>query len=294
MTFHSLRFDRAASTYGHHAQVQAAMAETLIGLWPGPPIEPQPNRAGADGNIYQAGVMDRSMGRSRPLLEMGCGTGLFTRKLMDRFRGRDMVVTDAAPRMLAAARGEAGAAAEDALRVAWELFDASGEAPVPEQVIRAAPYALAASAAMVQWFPRLESHFRMVGSLLAQGGAYLVSGFSRDNFPELNAILAEPPFAYPDYPGHDAAGIHASAEAAGFTVEAFREDSLETAVPSPRAFLELIRGLGSARRPASGKPMTQARLAIILERYQERYSCEGGVRATWKPWYALLRKPSAV
>jgi malonyl-CoA O-methyltransferase len=281
MTFHSLRFDRAASTYGAHAQVQAAMAGTLIGLWPAPPAEP-----------------------AGPLLEMGCGTGLFTRQLLKRFPGADLLVTDAAPRMLAAAREAAAPAGADAPRAAWELFDASGEAPVPEAVARIAPYALAASAAMVQWFPRLESHFRMVGSLLAPGGAYLVSGFSRDNFPELNAILAAPPFAYPGYPGHEAAGIRASAAAAGFAVEAYREDSLETVASTPRDFLDSIRGLGSARRPESGKPMTRARLAILLDRYQERYSCGGGggggggsgagpgVRATWKPWYALLRKPS--
>lgn len=281
MTFHSLRFDRAASSYGAHAQVQAAMAETLIGLRPGA-IGPHTDPTG-------------------PLLEMGCGTGLFTRQLLGRFRGGPAVVTDAAPRMLAAARDQTaqrGLTAADSPRVVWELFDASGEAPVPEPVARAAPYALAASSAMVQWFPRLESHFRMVASLLAPGGAYLVSGFTRDNFPELNAILAGPPFSYPDFPGHEAAGIRASAEAAGFRVEAFREDTLETTVPTPRAFLESIRGLGSARRPESGKPMTRERLALLLDRYQERYSCGdgdgggggSGVRATWKPWYALLRK----
>jgi hypothetical protein len=28
----------------------------------------------------------------------------------------------------------------------------------------------------------------------------------------------------------------------------------------------------------------------LLEGYQERYGCEGGVRATWKPWLARLQK----
>jgi malonyl-CoA O-methyltransferase len=284
MTFHSLRFDRAASTYEAHAQVQAAMARTLIDLLPRNP----------DGG---------SQGR---ILEMGCGTGLLTRRIRERIPEAPLTATDAAPRMLETARGafalmaelmaegrsapgEAGGPAFGA-EIRWLEFDASGEAPAPPAVSASAPFMIAASSALVQWFPRLDRHFAMVASLLEPDGAYLVSGFTRDNFPELNAILSEPPFAYPGYPGHVAEGIRAAAASAGFGIAAYREDSLETVQPTPQAFLESIRGLGSARHPESGKPLTRSRLRLLLATYQECYSCPGGVRATWKPWYALLRK----
>ena len=282
MTFHSLRFDRAAATYETYAQVQADMAKALIGLLPGHADET----------------------RKGPILEMGCGTGLLTRRIRKRFPDARLIATDAAPRMLETARdasahmeaGEAGRSVPGS-EIRWQEFDASGDAPVPPAVSAPAPFTIAASSALVQWFPRLDRHFAMVASLLEREGAYLVSGFTRDNFPELNAILSEPPFAYPDYPGHMAPGIRAAAASAGFGIAAYREESLETVLPTPQAFLESIRGLGSARHPESEKPLTRGRLRLLLATYQERYSCPGGVKATWKPWYALLRKtgsPGAV
>jgi malonyl-CoA O-methyltransferase len=270
MTFHSLRFDRAASTYEAHAQVQADMAKALIGLLPAQP----------------------DVLRNGPILEMGCGTGLLTRRIRERFPEAVLTATDAAPRMLETARAQDTTGNPDpGPEIRWREFDASGEAPVPAAVGAAAPYALAASNALVQWFPWLDRHFAMVASLLGPGGGYLVSGFTRDNFPELNAILAGPPFGYPDYPGHVAAGIAAASASAGLGVAVYREDSLETVLPSPQAFLDSIRGLGSARRPETGKPLTRERLRLLLATYQERYACPGGVKATWKLWYALLRKP---
>ena len=74
-------------------------------------------------------------------------------------------------------------------------------------------------------------------------------------------------------------------------MEAYREDALETVLPTPGAFLDSIRGLGSARRPETDRPLTRSRLRLLLSAYQERYACPGGVKATWKTWYALLRKP---
>ncbi|MDB5103302.1 MAG: bioD [Fibrobacteres bacterium] len=290
MTFHSLRFDRAASTYGAHAQVQEAMAADLIGLLPDTEIP-----------AINAGA----------ILEMGCGTGLFTRRIRARFPDASMTVTDAAPRMLETARagfrgsvgsGIAGSSGPTAGLMGWSLFDASGlassdapgyvagETGIPATVRASAPYALAASSALVQWFPDLVRHFTMTASLLAPSGSYLVSGFARDNFPELNSILEETPFEYPEYPGHTGTGIRAAAAAAGFKVAAFREDSLEVVLPSAQAFLDSIRGMGSARRPETERPLTRTRLRHLLDTYQERYPKAGGVRATWRPWYAWLRK----
>jgi malonyl-CoA O-methyltransferase len=269
MNFHSLRFDRAASTYASQSQVQERMGETLVGL-------------------FAAGPGPASGGAGKPapgsILEMGCGTGGLTRKLAERFPAASLLATDAAPRMLDAARSNLG----DTDRADWGIFDASGEAPVPIRIREAAPFDLAASNALVQWFPGLRKHFSVVRALLAPSGAYLVSGFSRDNFPELNAILESPPFSYPDFPGHPAGAIAEAAVAAGFRLEAYREDPIEAVLPSARAFLESIRDMGSARRPEEGRPMTRSRLRLLLDTYQERYAVAGGVKATWKPWCALL------
>src|SRR5690606_26464591 len=185
-------------------------------------------------------------------------------------------------------------------RIHWIAFEASGESGTsgmsgadakPESVGDFSPYDLAASNALVQWVPDLARHFAMVRSLLAPGGAYLVSGFARDNFPELNAILREPPFCYPGAPGHTQAEVGAAAAKAGFALERWKMEAVEAVLPSAREFLESIKALGSARRPVEGKPLTRERLKKLIDPYQERYRCDGGVKVTWRPWYAALRKP---
>jgi malonyl-CoA O-methyltransferase len=226
------------------------------------------------------------------ILEAGCGTGRLTSRLRARFPKGNMLVTDAAPNMLAAARAALGGTGlPGGGRVEWALFDAEGLSPAPEAVIAGAPFDLAAGNALVQWFPDLERHFRLIGALLARSGTYLVSGFREDNFPELNAILREEPFGYAHFPGHGRDAVRRAAAEAGLEMPRWEEESIESPYASPREFLQMIRGLGSSRRPEEGRPLTRAKLEHLEKAYRERYALEGGVRATWRPWYARLRKP---
>jgi malonyl-CoA O-methyltransferase len=268
MSYHARRFDRAAGSYAARAGFQARMAERLSALLP-------PGVPG-DG----------------PLIEFGCGTGLLTRVLSARFPASSLLATDAAPRMLAEAERALGRGMTGQAALGFAVCDASGAVPPPREIAAGGPFRLAASNALVQWFPDLPRHLLWTASLLAPGALYLASGFDRSNFPELNAILREPPFGYADFPGHPAAGLRGMASAAGLELAALETEIVETVEPSPRAFLEGIRSLGAARRPREGSPMTRARLGLLVDAYQARYPREGGVAATWMPWYALFRKPA--
>jgi malonyl-CoA O-methyltransferase len=270
MNFHTRRFDRAAKSYAAHADFQAHMAERLLALFL--------------GNAQVTG----SPNESGPLIEFGCGTGHLTGLLSRRFPSAALLATDAAPRMLAQA--ERTLATRRGLRFA--ICDASGAVSTPGPVAGQGPYRMAASNALVQWFPDLARHLRWASTLLAPGGFYLASGFDRSNFPELNSLLGEAPFGYADFPGHPAEDLAAMAAEAGLELAVSESERRETVFPSPRAFLEGIRALGAARRPREDSPMTRSRLELLLRRYQERYPREGGVAATWAPWYAVFRKPS--
>ena len=263
MDFHARRFDRAADTYAAHSALQASMADSLMSLLP--------------SHAPEAG----------PLVEFGCGTGLLTRRLSARFPAATFIVTDASPRMAAAAQ----ASVPGSGRMRFSVCDASGRSPAPGEMAAVAPFALAASNALVQWFPDLGAHLAWTASLLAPGGAYLVSGFDSGNLPELNAILRSPPFGFSDFPGHSAGGLEALARRAGMGLEALREETRVEISPSPRALLDSIRALGASRRPREDRPLTRKRLELLLQAYQEGYPREAGVAATWKPWYALFRKP---
>ena len=282
--FHARRFDRAAGSYDDLSRVQTDMAAALAALLPEPGDEEVFGDAREAPPFRDSGGFG-GFGPVR-ILELGCGTGHLTRRLRAALPEADILATDAAPRML-----ERAAAAVPGARFA--ACDASGLQGAPEAIRRGAPYDLAASNALVQWFPDLAAHLRLVSGLLAPGGLYLVSGFLEDNFPELNAILAAPPFGYVDFPGHNRAGIEAAAAAAGFAAEIMAEGRETETFPDVRAFLGCIRGLGASRRPAEGNALTRGRLEILSETYRRCYSSgDGGIRATWRPWYARLRKPA--
>ena len=93
MSFHAQRFGRAAATYGSHAGVQEGMADALLGLMP------------------EADIAS--------ILEMGCGTGNFTRRLKARFPKAALWATDASPPMIASARENLGEAGEAGSGIAW-------------------------------------------------------------------------------------------------------------------------------------------------------------------------------
>lgn len=260
--FHALRFGRAAARYEAHADIQARMADALLALWG---ERPDPAR----------------------ILEFGCGTGLLTRRLRARFADAKLVATDASEAMLDAARASM---ATDAI-AEFALLDAAGTALPPENVLHAAPFDMLASGAVVQWFPDLAAHFRFAASLSSAGACYLVSGFGAGNFPELNALLMEPPFSYNRFPGHDPRDVEAAAVRAGWSVGGMLSWEEVEVLPSPRDVLQRLQDLGAVRDPREGGRMTRANLAHLLSEYARRFAepeGKGGVRLTWKPWTALL------
>jgi len=268
-SFHALRFGRAAGGYEARAGIQARMAGTLVDLWG-----------------------DRPAPTS--ILEFGCGTGLLTARLRARFPAASVLSTDAAAGMIEAARlryPDSGAHHPD-----FAEQDAGGAQPPARVVAARAPYDLIAAGALVQWFPDLERHFRFAGSLTASGGRYLVSGFARQNFPELNALLSEPPFSYTRFPGHEPEAVERAATAAGWNTLAMLAWEEKEILPNPRQVLRLLQDLGSVRDPREGGAMNRRNLAWLLEEYERRFSepaaesGAGGVRLTWKPWAALLER----
>jgi len=263
MSFHVTRFARAATTYESQAQIQDLLAERLLKLWQ-EPIAPA------------------------TILEFGCGTGLLTRRLRRRFPNAHILATDGAKPMLEQARLRCGDADREGLSFA--LQDAEGRGPLAPELSSRAPYRLVASSAVVQWLPDLERHLRFVADLIGNSGSYLVASFTDANFPELNALLASPPFCYQSFPGLAADELAASARRAGFRLRAFQEVEDKEILPSPRLVLQRIQSLGASRDPRAGGRLTKTNLAGLLTSYADQYGEAGGVRLTWKSCVALLQR----
>lgn len=256
MDWRSRRFDRAAGTYERVTPVQSSMAHRLAGLVP----------------------RDADPGR---VLELGCGTGHLTRELLRRLPEATFVVTDLAPGMLACC-GE-HLSPIDRERVELRVLDAR-EPTFPAEMD------LLASSAVVQWFPDLPAHLRGAREILRPGGLYALSGFCRTNFPELDLLLSGDPWRFPDPPGHFLSEACRAAEDCGFRIVLREEDRAELVYPSAMEFLRAIGQAGASRAPRDGRPLTRELLRRLVDTYDDRFAVQGGVKATWKPWFLLLER----
>jgi malonyl-ACP O-methyltransferase BioC len=249
------KFDRASLTYEEHSQVQKEMANVLVSLLP------------ADFSPFS-------------ILELACGTGHLTAQLRTHYPSAGFVATDASSAMLEKARSKFPADAS----MAFERLDVL-------EGLGGRKADLIASAALVQWLPDLEAHFRAVAAALPDGGLYAVSAFCRSNFPELNAILAAPPFEYHDFPGHRLEDATTTAERAGFEIVGSIQHSATVPYGSARAFLAMLKATGAVRAPERPPSRTRATYLLReLERTAAREAGRPGIVATWRPWYLILRK----
>lgn len=214
------------------------------------------------------------------ILELGCGTGHLTRRLLEDLPGDGVVATDLSPDMVAQARaGWTGPRSPS-----WEVLDAREPKPGPGR-----EFALVASNALVQWFPDLESHFRACRLCTAAPGALAATGFAADHFPELDSILRED-FGYPPGPGHELSEVGRAARAAGWDVATLVQEDWPRLYPTVEAFFKHLQDSG-ANRPPPPHPMGRSGWRRLQRLLEERAGTPEGIRITWKPWFLTARTP---
>ncbi len=228
-------FDRRAAQYEQHAPVQREAAQWLA-EWLPDHIED-------------------------PALELGAGTGLFTRHLVSRTKR--LVASDIAPRMV-----QAGI---DALPGAeWALADA---VMPPEE----SGYRWIFSCSLAQWLPDPLGAFR-AWHRVADPGARLVSGwFVRGT---LGDFFTACPEASP-FPWRDAEEWIGILSRAGWNVQRSETRTFFRHHPDSAAMLREIHNAGAVipRRIGTG------RLREALRRYDREHRGKEGVRSA----FAFLR-----
>lgn len=142
-------FGSAADTYDSAAQVQSRAADRMVELVQGLTLPANPT-----------------------VLEVGCGTGLLTRRLLPKLGG-DWLVTDLSPAMVQAAE-----AAIPAANATFRVMD--GEHPdVPSGL-----FDLVVSNLAAQWFGDLGRGLNQLLACLGQGGVLVLSTLGRGSFAE--------------------------------------------------------------------------------------------------------------
>src|SRR5512139_1906440 len=172
-----LRFSASAARYDAHANAQRLSARDLL-AWTVTSL-PASWRDGVPAVGGEAGSGHApKRGQVMRILEPGCGTGLYTRMLLDAFPAASVVGVDISEAMTRVARRRLGDP-----RVRFAVADA--------EEITAGSYDLVTSNATFQWFLSFPRTVARMASLLGRGGMLTFSFFGPGTYAELDQALRD-------------------------------------------------------------------------------------------------------
>ncbi|MFA4858195.1 MAG: malonyl-ACP O-methyltransferase BioC [Candidatus Margulisiibacteriota bacterium] len=149
-------FSKYAEHYDNYANIQRQAAQDLIGALP------------------TSGINN--------ILEIGCGTGIFTELLLKKFPRAKLCAIDFSPAMLSVAQNKLNQKPAAQKRTKFVLADA-------EYLKLEEKFDLICSNACFQWLAEFEETLKMYKKILNPGGGVVFSIFGPETFRELRAAL---------------------------------------------------------------------------------------------------------
>jgi malonyl-CoA O-methyltransferase len=245
------RFSAAAGTYDRFAHVQQAVADRLL----------------------RTLVIDRRPAR---VLDIGCGTGMLTRRLADLWPDAWVEGVDWAPGMIDQARRHRD---QDG-RPLFTLADATTYEGTPSHVL----YDQLVSASSLQWMPPLDRTLEHLAGLLRPGGHFAFALMLDETLDEIRAAEAAVVTGLPKavvLPSF--AEVEDALAAAGLIgADASVEEHVVHA-PSAAALLRELHDVGATASLHHGRPnLTRRQLLQLCEHYDAHFRDAAGVVATYR------------
>lgn len=233
------RFGARAGEYDRHASLQRTVAAELAKLLP-----PRPGAR---------------------VLEIGCGTGLLSRHLLDRYRDGTFMLTDLSREMLLRCRSVLGPPSS---RVSYALMDADD--PASREA-----FDVIATSMTLQWLTDPERALAKLRGMLAPGGTLLYATLGPGSFPEWRETLAQ-------------AGLASGTIEMNALPGMVREESHQTA-GGAHAFLNKLRRLGASVPTTGYEPLTPG----ALRKAMRIFNAEHQGKVTWRIVYGRLEASAA-
>ena len=246
------RFSASAARYDAHAYAQRLSARDLL--------------------AFTRQTLPETYGPGRRILEPGCGTGLYTRMILDAFPGAAVYGVDISEAMVRVARGHIGDP-----RARFAVADA--------EEIASPSYDLITSNATFQWFLSFPRTVARMASLLRGGGLLTFSFFGPGTYAELEAALRDATEGEGEFSGPrvKATGFLGRDGIAAVLSAAFpRWDIVERRYHQEfPALADLLRSIRYTRTRGGGSPrgVSPGWLSRVEEAYRERH---GAIRATYQ------------
>jgi malonyl-CoA O-methyltransferase len=264
------RFSAGAARYEAHAHAQRLSAVDLL-AYTEASMGPAPKR----GQVTNSIEPTPSRVPAFKILEPGCGTGLYTRMLLDAFRGASVFGVDISEAMVRVAKRGI-----DDPRARFAVADA--------EEIATGSYDLVTSNAAFQWFLSLPRTLARMASLLPGGGLLTFSFFGPETYAELDAALRASALRRGAHDGsrvaaaafHSREGI-SDALSAVFPRWDVAERRYHQEFPTLADLLRSIRYTGT-RGGEARESWSPGKLARVEEAYRER---NGGIKATYQVFF---------
>lgn len=215
-------------------------------------------RAGAQHHIGET-LWQRLPADARAVLDVGCGTGSWTRRLAERYPGASVMGVDIAPGMLAEARRHTGRA---------RFREGSAEAlPAGDQSV-----ALIFSNLALQWCRDIDAVMAEFARVLAPGGRACVTTLLDGTLKEVGAAFARPD-ALLDYASR--ADHRRAACAAGLDIRDEHAHLERFYYPDMAAVMASIKGVGAQIARPQSAGLTRRDLKAATVRMEQRRTPQG-------------------
>ncbi len=206
------------------------------------------------------------------MVDVGCGTGYFTRELMKKYAPREVFLNDLCAEM----QDELG----DLLacdEVSFSAYDADcAENSLPEKLD------LIASSSALQWFSNPRGFIERASASLVEGGILAIATFSSENLSELQR-LGIAPLNYPSIKE-----LTSMLDLNLLDVLMSKEENVTQWFETPSDVLRHLKLTGV--NGIEGKGWTRSTLAKFEEDYKEKFGCSEGVPLTYKPLYIIAQR----
>jgi len=255
-------FSHASNSYDAHAVLQREIGDRLLAHMEFTKIEP------------------------RHILDIGCGTGYFTRLLRKKFRRAEITAVDLSPTMVQQAR-----IMQDR-RMPWHgrhYYTVANATALPFTSER---FDLVCSNLVMQWVPKPDAMMQEMRRVLAPGGLMLFSTFGRRTLHELRQSLTaiDPAYAASVLPFADVMSLGDALMTLPVELPVTDSDLFTLTYPDARSLMRELKALGASASAINRPPRGlygRAMIRKLEQHYHAHHGTDDGrVRATFEALYA--------
>lgn len=247
------RFAHARSTYDREAGVQRQVAVKMMRLL-------------TDALLAQGTPPEEVPTRFRHIVELGCGTGSYSRLLIDTFRPETLLLNDLCPEM------------EECVRELSVRF-----LPGDAELLDFPPGTdLITSCSTLQWFTDTERFFARCHRFLADDGVLAFTTFGKENMHEIHALTGNGL----NYLPPESLKAMLSPR---FDILCAEEEIVSLPFDTPLQVLQHLKLTGVTG--TEKRMWTRGRLQAFCEEYTTRFGDESRkVPLTYHPIYMIAKK----